>query len=469
MDVNPSSLHLREQEERVAVVVAIGLGLFLIPLLFAWLVPASAPALWGDWFEPFADRSSPAPAPVVVEPSTPLPLPADSSADDAKAPNSMTEMAARAATARVMRMERENADLQSRISTLEEKLGASVPVSEAERLEKENLALKGVIEHTNATAKRNQTLAEQRAVDVTKARAEAQTLRSERDRLAASEASLRKQLDQASAGTKAAQAEQAKLQTQLEQARAAAASSLDANGKKTLDDLTARLATAEKDRDAAMSELERMVVQNKDRAMSSSEVGVELQRTREQLLTAQDRIRQLEEKLAAQPGARSEVRSETFRKASDWNALPAEAKRPGDLWIGALPLFQTLKQSTSAKETVDVRDAYVQANRLGTLLARIYFPDGTADLGPKGEGAVKTATSNLPPNAYLLVVGYASVKGDANYNENLSSLRAQNVVQRVRPLVQNGKVQMVYFGETTQFDSRDMAKNRVVELWRIDN
>jgi outer membrane protein OmpA-like peptidoglycan-associated protein len=134
-----------------------------------------------------------------------------------------------------------------------------------------------------------------------------------------------------------------------------------------------------------------------------------------------------------------------------------------------MPLFQSLQQSTTARETVQVRDAYVQANRLGTLVARIYFGDGDAQPDSKADAAMRKAMEAVAPGSYLLAVGYASVKGNAIYNENLSSLRAQTVVSRVRPLIKGGKVQMVYFGETTQFDSRDLSKNRVVELWRIDN
>jgi outer membrane protein OmpA-like peptidoglycan-associated protein len=67
-----------------------------------------------------------------------------------------------------------------------------------------------------------------------------------------------------------------------------------------------------------------------------------------------------------------------------------------------------------------------------------------------------------------LAVGYASVEGKSGYNDGLSSRRAQAIVDLVRPLVRDGKVQMVFFGETSQFDSSDLSKNRVVELWRID-
>jgi len=339
-------------------------------------------------------------------------------------------------------------------------------------LEKEIGSLKGVVDQVNTAAKRSETRADQVAVDLTKARSELEAVRKERDRLASAEPALRKQLEQQSAAVKTARADQAKLQAQVDQLRAAGATQMDPNAKKAVEELKARLASVERERDTAVTELERVVLQGgKPGSMSTSvtETAPDLQRTREQLTAAQERIRQLEEKLAAQPGVRSEVRTDVFRKASDWDSLPSEAKRPGDLWIGAMPLFQSLQQSTTARETVQVRDAYVQANRLGTLVARIYFGDGDAQPDSKADAAMRKAMEAVAPGSYLLAVGYASVKGNAIYNENLSSLRAQTVVSRVRPLIEGGKVQMVYFGETTQFDSRDLSKNRVVELWRIDN
>jgi len=135
-----------------------------------------------------------------------------------------------------------------------------------------------------------------------------------------------------------------------------------------------------------------------------------------------------------------------------------------------MPLFQTLQQSTSAKETVQVRDAYVQANRLGSLVARIYFRDGVAEPDAKAAAALDEALSAVAPGSYLLAVGYASLKGNAVYNENLSSLRAQNVVGRVPFRIGRRESTNAFtLGETSQFDSHDFAKNRVVELWRIDN
>ena len=471
MDLNPSSSRIREQEERVAVAGAVVLGLVLIFLLFAWLSPQILSSGVSGWLATFREQSAPAAKDSVAPVPAPLPL-ASESLEATQASPPALELAARAAAAKVLRLEAENADLQSRISGLEERVAGAVPVAEVQLLEKEIVSLKGVVEQVNTAAKRSETRADQVAVDLTKARSDLEAVRKDRDRLASAEPALKKQLEQQSAAVKTARADQARLQAQVDQLRAAGATQMDPNAKKAVEDLKARLASVERERDTAVTELERVVLQGgKPGSMSTSvtETAPDLQRTREQLTAAQERIRQLEEKLAAQPGVRSEVRTDVFRKASDWDALPSEAKRPGDLWIGAMPLFQSLQQSTTARETVQVRDAYVQANRLGTLVARIYFGDGDAQPDSKADAAMRKAMEAVAPGSYLLAVGYASVKGNAIYNENLSSLRAQTVVSRVRPLIDGGKVQMVYFGETTQFDSRDLSKNRVVELWRIDN
>jgi len=472
MDLNPSSSRIREQEERVAVAGAVVLGLGLIFLLFAWFSPQILSSGMSGWLATFREEAAPAAKESVAPVPAPLPLAAESLEATQAAPPSL-ELAARAAAAKVLRLEAENADLQNRISGLEERVAGAVPVSEVQLLEKEIVSLKGVVDQVNTAAKRNETRADQVAVDLTKARAELESVRKDRDRLASAEPALKKQLEQQSAAVKTARADQAKLQAQVDQLRAAGATQVDPNAKKAVEELKARLASVERERDTAVTELERVVLNQggKPGSMSTSvtDPAPELQRTREQLTAAQERIRQLEEKLAANPGVRSEVRTDVFRKASDWDALPSEAKRPGDLWIGAMPLFQSLQQSTTARETVQVRDAYVQANRLGTLVARIYFGDGDAKPESKADAALRKAMKGVAPGSYLLAVGYASVKGNAIYNENLSSLRAQTIVSRVRPLTEGGKVQMVYFGETTQFDSRDLSKNRVVELWRIDN
>jgi len=468
MDVNPSGSQIREQEERVMIAVAVVLGLLLIPALFAWFAPGALPVAWSGsgWDVAQPDRVAVSPSSASGEKGNPPSAPVVP-VEIPKTEVPVTEIASRAAAAKVARLERENAELQARLSAQEQRLEASIPASEAEAMEKEIATLKGLVAQVNTAAKRNESRATQAGADIAKAQAE-------RDRLAAAEASLRKQLAQETVAAKAARAEQAKLQAQLELARAPKApevSPLDPlKAQEEIKTLQARLAAAETDRDSAMGELEKMILREKGgSAMPAPAVDPELARTKSQLVAAQERLRQLEEKLSAQPGVRSEVRTDAFRKSADWDALPAEAKRPGDLWIGAMPLFQTLQQSTSAKETVEVRDAHVQANRLGTLVARIYFGDGAAQPDAKAATALDESLAAVAPGSYLLAVGYASLKGNAIYNENLSSLRAQNVVKRVRSLVDGGKVQMVYFGETSQFDSNDFAKNRVVELWRIDN
>jgi len=475
MNVSPSGSQIREQEERVMIGVALALGLLLIPLLFAWFSPGSLgtilPASW--WDRPDDATASREP----VSPPVSAPTPADSQQSDPLA----SGLAARAASSRLTLLEKENAELQSRLKVQEQRLAASVPASDLSAMEKEMTTLKDLIVQLNEASKRHEARAMQTAADLTKARADLKAARTDLDRLTALEAKVRKQSEIAAAAAQSSRADLAKLQAQFDQLKALKAtdlSQLDANGRKAIEELKARLATAEKDREAAVTELERMILREKAAqagqpmpsvpSSAAPAQATEMQRVQDQLKAAQERIRQLEEKLSSQPGARSEVRADVFRKTSDWGGLPAEATQPGDLWIGAMPLFQTLKQSTTAKETVEVRDAYVQSNRLGALVARIYFEDAQARPNAKAVADLERALADVAPNSYLLAVGYASVEGKSGYNDGLSSRRAQSVVDLVRPSIKDGKVQMVFFGETSQFDSRDLTKNRVVELWRID-
>lgn len=476
MSVSPSGSQVREQEERVMIFMALALGLILTALLFAWFSPGSlaslVPAGWWERSEEVALAPEP-----VVSPAGQDVSPAFSGGEA-----SASAVALRAASARLALLESDNAELQSKLRLQEQRLAASVPASDLAALEKEMNVLKDLVVELNGTSKRHEFRAAEGAKDLLAARSALQTARGDLERSAASEAKFRRLSEQETAALQKTRADLAKLQTQFAQLKALKASDLsqlEANGRKAIEDLKARLAVAEKDREAAVVELERMILREKaaqggqpmpappavTAPIGSSEEGVPLQR---QLKAAQERIRELEEKLKSQPGARSEVRTDVFRKSSDWAALPAEAVHPGDLWIGAVPLFQTLKLSTHAKETVEVRDAYVQSNRLGTLVTRIQFDDAEAQPSGKALAELKRALGGVPPNAYLLAVGYASVEGKSGYNDGLSSRRAQAIVDLVRPLVRDGKVQMVFFGETSQFDSSDLSKNRVVELWRID-
>lgn len=444
MSASPIGSQTREQEERVMIFMALALGLILIALLFAWFspgaVPVLVPSVWGG---------RPSAGPVVFDGPEELVLP-EVPAVVARTGGTAAEVAARASSARLALLESDNAELRARLAQQEQKLAGWVPASDLAAMEREMNVLKDLVVELNGTNKRHEARASEGAGELAAARGEV-------ERLKASEAKLRGLSREEGVALQKARADLGKLQT--------------------------RLAAAEKDREAAVAELERMILRQKTApavpvtpAMPPDTVspavpavpGDELPRLRKELEAAQDRIRGLEEQLKKQSATRQEGRTDAFRRSSDWTVLPAEAVQPGDLWIGAVPLFQTLKLSTHAREAVEVRDAYVQSNRLGTLVARIHFDDAEAQPGPGATAALNRAVSGIAPNAYLLAVGYASVKGQSGYNDGLSSRRAQAVADLVRPVVRDGKVQMVFFGETSQFDPGDLSKNRVVELWRID-
>jgi hypothetical protein len=193
MNVSPSGSQIREQEERVMIGVALALGLLLIPLLFTWFFPGSIgtvlPAGW--WERPEVVKT---PAEPVASPEA-LPHPADSRV----AEPSPTELAARTTAARLAFLEKENAELQSRLKAQEQRLASSVPAGDLAAMEKEMNTLKDLIVQLNTTSKRQESRAAQVAADLTKARADLKSARTDLDRLSASEAKLRKQSEQEAA------------------------------------------------------------------------------------------------------------------------------------------------------------------------------------------------------------------------------------------------------------------------------
>jgi len=271
MDLNHSGSHIREQEERVMIAVAVLLGLLLIPVLFAWFAPGAVPVTWsGGWWDGGqADQVSVPPGSASGEKEKPQST-SVAPVEVPKAEVAATEIASRAVAAKVTRLERENVELQARLSAQEQRLDASIPASEAAAMEREMVTLKGLVAQLNTTAKRNEARAIQAGTDFAKAQ-------SERDRLASAEAALRKQLDQEVNAAKAARTEQARLQTQLDQARSAKGtdpSLLDPRkAQEEIKALQGRLASAEKDRDTAMGELEKMILREKGGAPMPAEAA----------------------------------------------------------------------------------------------------------------------------------------------------------------------------------------------------
>ena len=72
------------------------------------------------------------------------------------------------------------------------------------------------------------------------------------------------------------------------------------------------------------------------------------------------------------------------------------------------------------------------------------------------------------PTLVLVILGYADKQGDEQKNMQISTARAQAVMEALRDQcgVQN-VMHIVPMGGTDLLDARQLAKNRVVEVWSV--
>ena len=162
---------------------------------------------------------------------------------------------------------------------------------------------------------------------------------------------------------------------------------------------------------------------------------------------------------------------EQLKRAVEFPALdlPLLVNDPAKLDPAVRPLFIRLR---SMGDTPDDREiVYAELAKEGQTEAMhlVPFTSGSAEVveGEKTKLSEKLGASE--GGAKYLVVGYASVDGEAKQNYELSSERASNVAQQIVELAKaEGKdVQAVYFGQTKRFSTSDLPPNRVVEVWRV--
>ena len=97
-------------------------------------------------------------------------------------------------------------------------------------------------------------------------------------------------------------------------------------------------------------------------------------------------------------------------------------------------------------------------------------------LGPAYKLPMPISTTNsawvrgypaVPPST-LIVVGYSDKKGDEAKNLDISRSRAENVVKALKEKMDLVNViHAVAMGGQDLFDSADIEKNRVVEVWAV--
>ena len=72
------------------------------------------------------------------------------------------------------------------------------------------------------------------------------------------------------------------------------------------------------------------------------------------------------------------------------------------------------------------------------------------------------------PTLVLVILGYADKQGDEQKNLQISNARAQTVMEALRDQlgIQN-VMHVIPMGGTDLLDARELAKNRVVEVWAV--
>ena len=96
----------------------------------------------------------------------------------------------------------------------------------------------------------------------------------------------------------------------------------------------------------------------------------------------------------------------------------------------------------------------------------VQFPSGSSTVSNEYKAQISELLKSSGANSYFVAVGYADSSGSASQNKSLSSKRATNVAQVIKPsLSKNQFTQAFYLGQTERFGAPE--NNRIVEIWEI--
>ena len=155
--------------------------------------------------------------------------------------------------------------------------------------------------------------------------------------------------------------------------------------------------------------------------------------------------------------------------------IDLDVTRPelADVKRAALQRIDLLPDVSQADKDV-LYGALTGARGIGQLLT-VPFQTNVATLTPEDiadlrsqvdHREVKKILSN--PTVILLVLGYADAQGDQRTNEQISFDRAQAVMNVLRDQCGIQKLMLaVPMGATDLLDPRNLAKNRVAEVWAV--
>jgi len=103
------------------------------------------------------------------------------------------------------------------------------------------------------------------------------------------------------------------------------------------------------------------------------------------------------------------------------------------------------------------------------FLYRIPFATGETGVPSAHQEALIAKLKAADPKATLVTIGYADVRGDDALNKKLSYGRAREVAAWIKSTLGNDSaLESFSMGETDRFSKENFSKNRVVEVWQIN-
>ena len=228
---------------------------------------------------------------------------------------------------------------------------------------------------------------------------------------------------------------------------------------------------------------------------TSAAEAVQLKRELESLRTLYDNAQRQIEELRKRPDAATleELRrrnEDLSNRIAALNELPSENAR---LLAENRRLQALLDRSTLFVENTNALPANVQQlfRELGRLedhspaeleaqylrfdrqlnarpLRSIDFATGSSNLGNDKIGIIKNDLTSTHPDAFFLIVGYASKTGKLEDNRKLSSDRATAVASQVNfDKRASQQVRAVFLSETSRFSKDQSPPNQICEIWEI--
>ncbi|BCX46112.1 membrane protein, OmpA/MotB [Haloferula helveola] len=246
-----------------------------------------------------------------------------------------------------------------------------------------------------------------------------------------------------------------------------------------LDELRAESIKALKDQQLLREQLNR-VNQDLRAAMVDASLATTL---KGDLDKANAQIKALQEELQRSRDEPSELRAQLIQCNTERNRLLAQvaeleqqlrkvtlfASSEDELIKEAVALFRALRELQGATKS-ELASAYSRfgAELGATVLQTCDFATGSAEVRADLEAQLRMLPSEIPENAMIFVVGYASETGNVDSNQTLSSDRA-TAVARVLDTIKRPtqRVQAVYLGQTKRFSREVPEENQRVEVWQI--